>query len=56
MNNEKNLIEKYFAPLAQNKESLFLKNDAAYFKSKSCHINRHDDEDKHFKKSVDQSY
>tara|TARA_B100001248_G_scaffold208132_1_gene162156 strand:+ start:435 stop:560 length:126 start_codon:yes stop_codon:yes gene_type:complete len=34
MNNEKKIIEKYFLPLAQNKESLFLKNDAAYFKKK----------------------
>ena len=44
MNNEKKIIEKYLSPLAQNKESLFLKNDAAYFKKKkSCYINRHDD-------------
>ena len=44
MNNEKKIIEKYFLPLAQNKESLFLKNDAAYLKKKkSCYFNRHDD-------------
>ena len=54
MNNEKNLIEKYFLPLAQNKESLFLKNDAAYFKKQNRVISTDMMiEDKHFKKSID---
>ena len=54
MNNEKNLIEKYFLPLAQNKESLFLKNDAAYFKKQNLVISTDMMiEDKHFKKSID---
>ena len=54
MNNEKNLIEKYLLPLAQNKESLFLKNDAAYFKKQNLVISTDMMiEDKHFKKSID---
>ena len=54
MNNEKKLIKKYFLPLAQNKESLFLKNDAAYFKKQNLVISTDMMiEDKHFKKSID---
>ena len=54
MNNEKKLIEKYLLPLAQNKESLFLKNDAAYFKKQNLVISTDMMiEDKHFKKSID---
>ena len=54
MNNEKKLIEKYLLPLAQNKESLFLKNDAAYFKKQNLVISTDMMiEDKHFKKCVD---
>ena len=54
MNNEKNLIEKYLLPHAQNKESLFLKNDAAYFKKQNLVISTDMMiEDKHFKKSID---
>ena len=54
MNNEKNLIEKYLLPLAQNKESLFLKNDAAYFEKKNLVISTDMMiEDKHFNKSTD---
>ncbi len=54
MNSEKNLIEKYLVPLAQNKESLFLKNDAAYFKKQNLVISTDMMiEDKHFKKSID---
>ena len=54
MNNEQNLIEKYLLPLAQNKESLFLKNDAAYFEKKNLVISTDMMiEDKHFKKSID---
>ena len=51
MNNEKKIIEKYLLPLAQNKESLFLKNDAAYFKKRNLVISTDMMiEDKHFKK------
>ena len=54
MNNEQKLIEKYLLPLAQNKESLFLKNDAAYFKKQNLVISTDMMiEDKHFKKSID---
>ncbi len=54
MNNEKKLIEKYLLPLAKNKESLFLKNDAAYFKKQNLVISTDMMiEDKHFKKSID---
>ena len=54
MNNEKKLIEKYLLPLAQNKESLFLKNDAAYFKKQNLVISTDMMiEDKHFKKNID---
>ena len=54
MNNEQSLIEKYFLPLAQNKESLFLKNDAAYFKKQNLVISTDMMiEDQHFRKSVD---
>ena len=54
MNNEKKIIEKYFLPLAQNKESLFLKNDAAYLKKKNLVISTDMMiEDKHFEKSID---
>ena len=54
MNNEKNLIEKYLLPLAKNKESLLLKNDAAYFKKQNLVISTDMMiEDKHFKKSID---
>ena len=54
MNNEKKIIEKYLLPLAQNKESLFLKNDAAYLKKKNLVISTDMMiEDKHFNKSTD---
>ena len=54
MNNEKQLIEKYLLPLARNKESLFLKNDAAYFKKQKLVISTDMMiEDKHFKNSFD---
>ena len=54
MNNEKKIIEKYLLPLAQNKESLFLKNDAAYFKKQNLVISTDMMiEDKHFKKNID---
>ncbi len=56
MNNEKQLIEKYLLPLARNKESLFLKNDAAYFKEQNLVISSDMMiEDKHFKKNNDPS-
>ena len=56
MNNEQKLIEKYLLPLAQNKESLFLKNDAAYFKKQNLVISTDMMiEDKHFKKNIDPS-
>ena len=54
MNNEQKLIEKYLLPLAQNKESLFLKNDAAYFKKQNLVISTDMMiEDRHFKKCID---
>ena len=54
MNNEKKIIEKYLLPLAQNKESLFLKNDAAYFPKQNLVISTDMMiEDKHFKKNID---
>ena len=54
MNNEQNLIEKYLLPLAQNKESLLLKNDAAYFKKQNLVISTDMMiEDQHFRKSID---
>ena len=54
MNNEQKLIETYLLPLAQNKESLFLKNDAAYFKKQNLVISTDMMiEDKHFKKCID---
>lgn len=54
MNNEKKLIEKYLLPLARNKESLLLKNDAAFFEQQDLIISTDMMiEDKHFKRNID---
>ena len=54
MNKEQKLIQKYFLPLARNKECLFLKNDAAYFENQNLVISTDMMiEDKHFRKSID---
>ncbi len=54
MNSEQSLIEKYLLPLAGNKESLLLKNDAAFFKEKGLVISTDMMlEDKHFSKDCD---
>ena len=51
MNNEKKIIEKYCYHWLKNKESLFLKNDAAYFPKQNLVISTDMMiEDKHFKK------
>ena len=38
MNNEQKIIKKFFLPLAKNKESLELKNDAAFFQKNKLGI------------------
>ncbi len=54
MDREHQIIEKYFKPLAQNQESLGLKNDAAFFKKSKCVISTDMMiEDIHFKKTSD---
>ncbi len=54
MNTEQYLIEKYLLPLAGNRESLFLKNDAAFFKQKDLVISTDMMlEGKHFTKNSD---
>ena len=54
MNNEQKIIKKFFLPLAKNKESLELKNDAAFFqKNKLVVSSDMMIEDRHFDKSYD---
>ena len=56
MDREHQIIEKYFKPLAQNQESLGLKNDAAFFKKSKCVISTDMMiEDIHFKKHLIQN-
>jgi thiamine-monophosphate kinase len=54
MNNEQKIIDNFFLPLAKNKESLELKNDAAFFqKNKMVVSSDMMIEDRHFDKSYD---
>ena len=54
MNNEQKIIENFFLPLAKNKESLELKNDAAFFeKNKMVVSSDMMIEGRHFDKSYD---
>ncbi len=51
MDREKRIIDRYFKPLAKNKESLNLDNDAAFFRDKKLVISTDMMiEDQHFKK------
>ena len=49
VNQEQEILKKFFHPLAKNKEALELKNDAAYlFKKKNGCLIRYDDRRKAF--------
>ena len=54
MNNEQKIIKNFFLPLAKNKESLELKNDAAFFQKEKLVVSSDMMiEDRHFDKSYD---
>ena len=54
MDREQNILEEYFLPLVKNSESLYLKNDAAYFKNKKLVISSDMMlEDQHFTRDYD---